>query len=282
MKKISAVVSVAMVLFFSQSLMVYGEGDLKDPPQFSGMPSHDILQAEDRDFDTYAFCDGKKIVNIEGKIWRKFYNLKEGGKQPSTIQISRNYANALKKSGGTIIFDGQETTCGEKQYCDRILTGKLVKDGRELWVEVSPCNDGFDYWLTVVQKEIMKNEVTANAMLEALEKDGHIALHVNFDTAKSTIRPESKPIIEQIIVMMKSDTNLNITVEGHTDNAGNARSNKSLSEERARSVVSALVKGGIDKKRLTSAGFGQEKPVADNKTDKGREQNRRVELVKSK
>jgi len=258
-----------------------GAGDLKDPPQFSGMSGHYVLETQDKDFDSYGFCDGKKIIPIEGRVWKKHYNLKDGAKQPSAVQIVRNYTNALKKMGGSVVADVQLAECGQKQYCgDRVFSGKLLKGGGELWIEVEPCNDGFDYWLTVVQKETMKNEVTANAMLEALEKDGHIALYINFDTGKSVIKTESKPIIEQIIVMMMNDTNLNVTIEGHTDNVGNAKSNKLLSEARANSVVSALVKEGVDRKRLSAVGFGQDKPVADNKTFKGREQNRRVELVK--
>lgn len=280
MKKIRLKLFMCMLFCFFQVTTVCAEGDLKDPPQFTGMPSHSVIEAEDKDFDAYGFCDGKKTVNVEGKVWRKFYNLKDGAKQPSDLQIVRNYVNALKKLGGTVVADTQLAACGEKQYCGRIFTGKLQENGGELWVEVTPCNDGFDYWLTVVQKEGMKNDVTANAMLDALNNDGHIALYINFDTGKATIKPESKQIIEQIISMMKSDPSLNIAVEGHTDNVGSAKSNKTLSEERAKSVVAALVKGGIAGTRLSAVGLGQDKPVADNKTAKGKEQNRRVELVK--
>jgi outer membrane protein OmpA-like peptidoglycan-associated protein len=69
-------------------------------------------------------------------------------------------------------------------------------------------------------------------------------------------------------------------VEGHTDNVGNPKSNKTLSDERAKSVVAAIVSQGIDTKRLSAAGYGQDKPIADNKTEEGKAKNRRVELVK--
>jgi outer membrane protein OmpA-like peptidoglycan-associated protein len=161
-----------------------------------------------------------------------------------------------------------------------MMVGKVTKGGNELWIEVAPFNDGNDYYLTLVVKEAMKQDVTASDMFDALNREGHIALYINFDTGKSTIKPESKPIIEQITQMMKENPGLKIGVEGHTDNVGNPKSNKTLSDERAKSVVAAIAAQGIDTKRLSAAGYGQDKPIADNKTEEGRAKNRRVELVK--
>ena len=69
-----------------------------------------------------------------------------------------------------------------------------------------------------------------------------------------------------------------LRVEGHTDNKGNAKLNKDLSNRRAASVVTALVKAGVDKGRFSSIGLGQEKPIDSNTTDAGRANNRRVEF----
>ncbi len=79
---------------------------------------------------------------------------------------------------------------------------------------------------------------------------------------------------------MKDNPDLKIGVEGHTDNVGDPKKNKILSEDRAKAVVSAIVKQVIDASRLSASGFGHEKPIADNATDEGRAKNRRVELVK--
>ena len=81
--------------------------------------------------------------------------------------------------------------------------------------------------------------------------------------------------------LLTTNPSLNLTVEGHTDNVGIPDYNKRLSDARAKSVVAALSAQGIDSRRLRAAGFGQEKPIADNSTDAGRAQNRRVELVKA-
>jgi OmpA-OmpF porin, OOP family len=127
---------------------------------------------------------------------------------------------------------------------------------------------------------LMKQDVTASNMFEALNRDGHIALYINFDTGKSVVKPESQPIIEQIVQMLKSNPDLKIGVEGHTDNVGTPASNKTLSEARAKSVVSSIVAQGITAERLSPAGYGQDKPIGDNNTEEGRAKNRRVELVK--
>jgi outer membrane protein OmpA-like peptidoglycan-associated protein len=245
------------------------------------MPSYKIVDASDQEFSDYRFYNGKNCTTIEGKKYFRAYTLKEDAKQSSDLQISRNYSNSVKSMGGTIVFEGQCSGSDCAENCGyRMMVGKVIKGGNELWVEVVPFNDGNDYYLTLVVKEAMKQDVTASDMFDALNREGHIALYINFDTGKSTIKPESKQIINQIVEMMKANPGLKIGVEGHTDNVGNPKSNKTLSDERAKSVVAAIVAQGIDTKRLSAAGYGQDKPIADNKTEEGRAKNRRVELVK--
>jgi len=126
----------------------------------------------------------------------------------------------------------------------------------------------------------MKQEVDANVMFEALNKEGFIALYIHFETGKSDIQSESIPIVDQIVTMLKQNPGLKVSIEGHTDNVGTEASNQTLSENRAKSVMNALIAGGIDKSRLSSKGWGHTKPVADDRTEEGRAKNRRVEIVK--
>lgn len=256
------------------------ESEYEDTPYFSGMPNYFIYSAEDIEFDSYNFFNGKNCNTIEGKKLRRVYSLKEDAQKASALQIIRNYSNAIKNNGGTVVFDGQpqEADCAEFNGLN-MLVGKAIKDGNELWVEIATLS-GDDYYMTIILKEVMKQDVTATSMLEALNRDGHIALYINFDTGKSVIKPESQPVIDQIVQMMKENPDLKIGVEGHTDNVGSPASNKTLSEARAKSVVSAIVAKGISADRLSPAGFGQDKPIADNTTEEGRAKNRRVELVK--
>jgi outer membrane protein OmpA-like peptidoglycan-associated protein len=136
------------------------------------------------------------------------------------------------------------------------------------------------YTLTIVEVEAMKQEIVASEILEALNSTGSIALYINFDTGKATIKPESQTIIDQVAQMLTENPTMNISVEGHTDNVGNAAINQTLSENRAAAVKNALIAKGIDKARLSSKGWGQTKPVADNGTEDGKAKNRRVEIVK--
>ncbi|MDI7259965.1 MAG: OmpA family protein [Thermodesulfobacteriota bacterium] len=279
-KKVWRIGLIYLIVFGAFS-MAGAQSEFKDTPYFTGMPSHKIIEASDQEFADYRFYNGKNCTTIEGKKYFRAYTLKESAKQSSELQISRNYSNSVKSMGGTIVFEGQCSGADCAENCGgRMMVGKVTKGGNELWIEVAPFNDGNDYYLTVVAKEAMKQDVTASDMFDALNREGHIALYINFDTGKSTIKPESRSIIAQIVQMLKANPKLNISVEGHTDNVGNPKSNKTLSDERAKAVVAAIVAQGVDAKRLSTAGHGQEKPIADNKTEEGRAKNRRVELVK--
>jgi len=270
-----------IVLFLVSPVIQAQDSEFKDTPWFSGMPDFMIYDAEDIEFDSYNFFNGKNCTTVEGKKFKRIYSLKEDAQKSSILQISRNYANAVRNMGGTVVFEGtpQDAECADRNGL-QMVTGKVVKDGNEMWVEVSPGVDGSDYYLTIVLKELMKQVVTASDMFDALNRDGHVALYINFDTGKSIIRPESRPIIEQIAGMLKTNPDLILSVEGHTDNAGNAASNKTLSVERAKSVIAAIVEQGISAERLSPSGYGQDKPIGDNNTEEGRAKNRRVELVK--
>jgi OOP family OmpA-OmpF porin len=272
---------IVCLVALGASSVTGAESEFKDTPYFSGMPSHKITDATDQEFADYRFYNGKTCTTVEGKKHYRAYTLKEGAKQPSDLQISRNYSNALKRMGGSVVFDGQCSGSDCAENCGgRMMVGQVMKEGKELWVEVVPFNEGNDYYLTLVVKAGMKQDVTASDMFDALNRDGHIALYINFDTGKATIKPESKPIVEQIVQMLKDNPDLEVSVEGHTDNVGSPKSNKTLSDNRAKAVVKAIVAQGIDTKRLSSVGHGQDKPIADNTTEEGRAKNRRVELVK--
>ena len=118
-------------------------------------------------------------------------------------------------------------------------------------------------------------------LYDRMMSDGRIITYgITFDIGKSTIKPESMGEINRIVTLMKENPELKFSVEGHTDNIGNANSNQTLSEARSQAVVDKLVENGISKDRLKAAGKGQTSPIADNGTDEGRAKNRRVEFVK--
>jgi len=255
---------------FSRAQETDAEG-CKDHPLFTRMKNYYITNCE-KNFDAVEFtiADGK-TVTVEGDKTVIDYGLKEGFEAPSALQIIRNYGNAVKAVGGTQLYYETGGT---------FATFKLVKNNREIWVSVSTYNANTGYQLIVLEKGEMVQEITADAMYDALNKDGFMALYINFDTGKSDIKPESMPIIDQIAALMKAHADLKISIEGHTDNVGTPASNKTLSEQRAKSVMNAVVQKGIAAGQMSAVGWGQDKPIADNRSEDGRAKNRRVEIVK--
>jgi outer membrane protein OmpA-like peptidoglycan-associated protein len=240
----------------------------KDHPLISRMKNYYIDSCE-KSFNSFNFYVKEGTKTLEGERTKIEYYLQEGSPQPSFLQIRRNYGNAVKNIGGTVFFDE-----------DRRSTFKVTKGGRETWIALEAFNEGRTYELVILEMEPMTQEVTADAMYSALNKDGFMALYINFDTGKSDIKPESIAIIEQIAALLQTHPELKVSIEGHTDNVGTPQNNKALSLQRAKSVMNAVVQKGIAATRLTAVGWGQEKPIADNRSEDGRAKNRRVEIVK--
>jgi OmpA-OmpF porin, OOP family len=119
-------------------------------------------------------------------------------------------------------------------------------------------------------------------LYDALAEKGRVATQgIYFDTGSDRIRPESTPTLKEIGTMLKDHPDLKLTIEGHTDNVGSPQSNQALSEKRAAAVRQFLIDSyQVDGARLAAKGVGAGKPAAGNDTAEGRQQNRRVELVR--
>ena len=119
-------------------------------------------------------------------------------------------------------------------------------------------------------------------LYDALLANGRVATRgIYFDSGSDELRPESTPTLKQMGEMLQEHTDLRLLIEGHTDDQGDDASNQDLSDRRAASVRSYLVSEyGVDGGRLESKGFGETNPVSPNGTPEGRQNNRRVELVK--
>jgi outer membrane protein OmpA-like peptidoglycan-associated protein len=102
---------------------------------------------------------------------------------------------------------------------------------------------------------------------------------IYFETAKSDLLPASNNQLNDLIALLKKYPNMRININGYTDNQGTDTSNKVLSEDRAGAVLTHLTKNGVEITRLKSNGFGSANPIGSNATEKGRQQNRRVEFV---
>src|ERR1035438_1961363 len=250
----------------------------KDYPGISRVPGFILREVGDcveTAFDAHKFWvteNGKDTQkSVEGHMFYFRYRLKQGLPNSSPLQVIRNYQNAARAVGGKILFDN-----------GRVTTIVLNKGGKELWLDVAPYQ-GAEYDLTIIEKEAMKQEVAIDAasMANSIADSGSVAIYgINFDTAKSDIKPESEPAIDEIAKLLTDNPTLKVYIVGHTDMVGDAASNVRLSQARAQSVITALVsKHGIAAARLIAFGNGPYAPVASNKTDDGRDRSRRVELV---
>jgi OOP family OmpA-OmpF porin len=123
-------------------------------------------------------------------------------------------------------------------------------------------------------------KITASApRAEAPRVEERIVLRgVQFNFDKANIRPSAEVILDEAVRVLKENRDLRVEIAGHTDSVGPEAYNQGLSQRRANAVHDYLASGGIKSSRLSWTGYGESQPVADNASDEGRAQNRRVEL----
>jgi len=249
--------------------------DCKDHPLFpTRMPDYRIFNCKVEDFGVYEFFATKgPKTPVEGKFTFITYAFTgPRANEPSGLAVVRNYENAIRKVGGTILQSDPQ----------RWVNGKILRDGQEVWVQAEKGNGVI--WLRIVEKKAMEQFIVADAAAfgNDIRATGHTAVYgINFDTGKSAIKPESAQAIGEIAKLLTADPSLKIFVVGHTDNVGGVDSNIKLSQDRAEAVLQSLVRDhGIAPDRLRASGCGPFAPVASNDAEEGRAKNRRVELVK--
>ncbi|QNA99783.1 OmpA family protein [Massilia sp. Se16.2.3] len=251
-------------------------------------------------FDAVGIIVGKELRTVEGQVETRSFSNRHA--KMSQMAVRRNYEAAIKGLGGVKVNavdhrdkallaantskEVSETTLRQDKL--RVDDFSMSYDSylvrtpeKNVWLVLMTGES--DTRLLAVEEKAMQQSVslvTADTMGKELAAKGKIALYVNFDTDKASIRPDGKPTVDEIAKLLKGDPSLKLAIEGHTDDSGNAARNLDLSRQRADSVVQSLVAAGIDARRLRAAGHGATKPLADNKEEAGRAKNRRVELVK--
>ena len=255
----------------------------KDPAVLTRMPNFYIEEYKDVQFDAHDFvvAKGNSSVNqhVEGHLMYWRYDIvSDTVTPPSWLQLFRNHENAVQKLGGKTMY-----SAGPNNNYDS--TFLISKNGTDTWIELHPRGGRAAcgmYTLLIVEVQKMQQDVVANAdaLKSGLADSGHVEVPgIFFDFAKSDVKAESQPAIQEVVKMLQASPSMKVWVVGHTDNVGTADANVALSNARAASVVKALAAAGIDARRLTPHGDGPFAPVAANTTDDGRARNRRVELV---
>ena len=196
--------------------------ECKDHPLFpTRMPEYRIEVCKVEDYGIYEFSSTKgPKTPVEGKFTFLTYSFTgQRISEPSGLAVVRNYENAIRKVGGTILQSDPQ----------RWVNGKIIKDGQEVWVQIEKGNGKI--WLRIVEKKAMEQfiEADAAAFSNDIRTTGHVAVYgINFDTGKSTIKPESTQAIGEIAKLLKADSGLKIYVVGHTDNTGSVDGNIKL------------------------------------------------------
>lgn len=245
---------------------------------------------------------------LEGKVTRISYRAPA---DRSTLEVFRNYENALKAAGFETVFTCEKDACGgrnfnhaiaagelyslfgEYQAEQRYLAAKLSRPEGDVYVAVyavmNKAGGGPNANRTMVQLDVVEMKpmeekmvvLDASALQSEIATEGRVAVYgILFDFDKADIRPDSEPQLQEIAALLKDSPDLKVLIVGHTDAKGALDYNRDLSLRRGKSVVTALTSGyDIDADRLTAVGVGMAAPVASNRTEEGRAKNRRVEIV---
>lgn len=280
-QRLATSLAVALPLAFSPLPSAHAKdaAGCTDPALFTNrIPAYSIANCKKgNDAVVMRWPGGQQ--QVMGLVNEVVYKVPAAAQGASPKYIAANYANAVTKIGGKLLQDPAKTTLGDR------VTAQLSIDGKDVWMHLTSDSavvggNWLSYKLVVVQQDAGAQVVSAQKMLDELDKAGFLTLYINFDTNKTDIKPDSRGTVQEIAGLLRARPALKVSIEGHTDNVGAPAANKTLSDQRARAVLEAVVGQGIERARLKSAGYGQERPVADNRTEEGRAKNRRVELVK--
>lgn len=199
----------------------------------------------------YEYNEGLLDGAIEGRLMKITW--REGEKTGPAVMI---FSPDGKSFRGYWWHKGQE---------EEAPSGKW--DGSKASAQIGGC----PHWSGSLGGELKKQLTSA----------GRARVYgILFDLNSANIKAESKPVLEEVLGLMKSEPSWKLTIEGHTDSSGSSDYNQKLSLQRADAVKAYLVAAGIEAGFLQTKGFGSSKPVADNASELGRAQNRRVELVR--
>ncbi len=283
----------------------------RDHPLVSRYVGATIIDYDAKAYDAYtlplgptAESDGKQET-LEGRVTTIRYIAPEGR---STLEVYRNYEDALQQAGFEILFACAGAACGRhftNVYKDRPRDYLLRKGEDRRFLAARAPGAEADVYVAlfvnhhttlkefagrpIVQLDVIEIEpldagkvtVDAEALAKGLGENGHVAVYgLYFDVDEALVKPESKPALDEIARLLAQEADLKLYVVGHTDHTGPLAHNVDLSQRRAEAVVERLVADyGVAADRLAPVGVGPVAPVASNRTEAGRSLNRRVELT---
>ncbi len=199
----------------------------------------------------------------------------------ATVNVTITDMKARPRKGEEVIFRGEKTGKIFSGLSD--ATGKLkqvLPPGDNYHVSVKSISDTTKYTIITVPA-LAEDEYFTEPFWVNIKFDPprHYRLdHVHFDFDKATLRPDSYTQLTELLEYLQRHEDVKIEIAGHTDNIGANAHNLKLSQERANTIRNYLTGKGIKSTRLTAKGYGATMPVADNRTEEGRQLNRRTEV----
>lgn len=255
-----------------------------DHPLIGGMPAFNIRSKTETPFDAVdleasevAQAKGSKYdgpLHFEGRVTRLVYSTKIGARS-SVVEVYRNYLAAVQSAGGRSL-----NTPAKGDYVHKKHVFQLPRSGLPPAVVLLNIPYDTEYYLTIVEPAAMVQSVKAEDLARELAADGWATLYINFDTNRAELKDDGLAAVKEIARLLNQQPQLRLSIEGHTDNVGEASANRRLSEARAEAVLAAVKAQGIEARRLVAKGQGADIPIADNRKEEGRAKNRRVELGK--
>lgn len=220
-------------------------------------------------FEIPPYARPDKVVLVKGKVTFET----EEQKEEATIEV--HYANNDEKTT-EIEIDSDE----DGNYVAVVNVGKEPQD-----VLLTVKSEDAAFESKIIKKEEIEKEdlpIVSNSNLEVktLKEGGDYTIKdILYETSSAEVEEQSKLILKGFAIYLKQNPNIKVQIQGHTDDVGDPKENLTLSKNRAKNVMEYLVSKGVDKKRLTYEGFGQNMPKAPNNSSKNRALNRRTDFV---
>ena len=251
-------------------ILTPGTASADDYAAIPHLPGQKRTHLDESKFDHFEFemASGPRH-RVEGHRMHWTYDMEKGHTPPSAIHFVESYRQLFAAENWSVLHAANQS-----------VSAMLDDNGKQTWAQLDYRPGDGSMQVVVVEPAQFQQQVAASSLVEQLKREGHLAFPVHFDSGKDVIKDESKPVLAQMVEVLKADPQLKVEVAGHTDALGDDKADQILSEKRAQAVMAALISGGIPASRLTAHGYGKTRPIADNDTEGGRALNRRVELLK--